>query len=100
MDTNKTTAICTSVYDNMNDIMVELWNIYWDDGKKFKDFQIYENELKRKFECAEIEAEFVKATKRPFGIIYKVNGETIHLFCRRKGYKLDFISKIAEMSEL
>jgi len=99
METDKTTAINTAIHNAMVDIIVELWNYYWQDGQEFKDFQKYENILKEEFERAKIaDAEFVKVTQKPFGIIYKTCGETFHLFCRRKGNKLDFMTKRIQLN--
>jgi len=95
METDKTTATNTAVYKAMVDIICEYWNRYYPDGKKTQDFTLYEEALKSKFEHSKLDAEFVKATKKPFGIVYKTCGETFHLFCRKKGNKLDFTTKRA-----
>ena len=87
---------CTAVYKAMVDIIVELWNYYWQDGKEFKDFQKYETILKEEFVKAKIaDTEFVKATQKPFGIVYKTSDGDLHLFCKRNGDKLDFTTKRA-----
>jgi len=84
------------VYDKMEDKIAYAWN-RWNDEKEHEDFKAYEMYLKDNFVNYKLQGTFIKATKRPFGIIYQVGNYQIHLTCKRQGNSLNFISNIKKV---
>lgn len=58
----------------------------WADECRYENFEDYASVMKKSIE-KEIgkEIELVKGTKRPFGIVFKLNGETFHLTINARG---------------
>jgi len=77
----KITEIHKVIYEKMEGLIANLWG-RWQDEKEYEDWKEYEKILRKAFlECLPLMGanakgvSFVKAQKRPFGIVYRLDND-------------------------
>ena len=66
--------------------------VRWCDEKEYEDFEDYSNYMKKQLSENLPEATFIKATKRPFGFRFKIDGHLFRMCANSKETYIEHIS--------
>lgn len=74
------------VNEDKNFHLIDSLKERWADEREYENFSDYEEHMK-KAAILPKEAEFVKATKRPFGFVVAIGGVNVNIFWKAKSPK-------------